>query len=89
VNRRVEEDAMKGRVLLGLVLAAVIVVSMVGVIGAVTVPPVDSTASAGNPCLSDADCTGNRICCPISRTCTTLKGCKKDPLCTSNSSSAY
>ena len=81
---------MKGKVLLGLALAAVIVVSMVGVIGAVTVPPVDSTViSAGNPCVSDADCTGNRICCPISRTCTTLKGCKKDPLCTSDSSSAY
>ena len=72
---------MKGRVLLGLLLVAVIVVSMVEVIGTETVPPVDSTAiSAGNPCVSDADCTGNRICCPISRTCTTLKGCKKDPL---------
>jgi hypothetical protein len=81
VNRPVEEDAMKGRFLLGLVLAAVIVVSMVAFTGTVTVPPVDSTAiSAGNPCASDADCTGNHICCPISRTCTTLKGCRKDPL---------
>ena len=72
---------MKGRVILGLVLAVIIIVSMVEVIGTVTVPPVDSKAiSAGNPCVTDADCTGNRICCPISGTCTTLKGCKKDPL---------
>lgn len=72
---------MKGRILLGLALATVIVVSMVAVTGTVMVPPVDSTViSAGNPCLSDADCTGNRICCPISRTCTTVKGCRKDPL---------
>ena len=70
---------MKRRVLLGLVLAAVIIVSMIVVTGAVTVPPVDSKASAGNPCISDADCTGNRICCPISGTCTTVKGCRKDP----------
>ena len=68
------------RVLLGLVLTAVIVVSMVGIFGSVAVKPVDSTVSAGNPCVTDADCTGNRICCPISGTCTTLKGCKKDPL---------
>lgn len=72
---------MKGRVLLGLLLAAVIIISMVEVIGTETVPPVDSTTlSAGNPCVTDADCTGNRICCPISGTCTTPKGCKKDPL---------
>lgn len=70
---------MKGRVLLGLVLAAVIVVSMVAVTGTVTVPPVDSKANP-TPCVSDADCTGNRICCPISGTCTTLRGCRKDPL---------
>ena len=69
------------RVLLGLVLAAVIVLSMVAVIGAVRVPPVDARGSAGgNPCVTDADCTGNRICCPISGTCTTVKGCRKDPL---------
>jgi len=72
---------MKRRVILGLVLATVIVISMVTVFGTVAVKPVDSTAtSAGNPCVTDADCTGNRICCPISGTCTTLKGCKKDPL---------
>jgi len=71
---------MKGRVLLGLVLAAVIVLSMIAVMGNATVAPVDSKAQAGNPCVTDADCTGNRICCPISGTCTTPKGCKKDPL---------
>jgi len=72
---------MKGRALLGLVLAAVMVVSMVAVIGTETIPPVHSTAvDAGNPCVTDADCTGNRICCPISGTCTTLRGCRKDPL---------
>jgi hypothetical protein len=72
---------MKGRVLLGLLFAAVIVVSMVQVIATEKVPPVDSTAlRAGNPCVTDADCTGNRICCPISGTCTTVKGCRKDPL---------
>jgi hypothetical protein len=72
---------MKGRVLLGLGLAAVIVVSMVAVVGTETAPPVDSTAlSAGGPCVSDADCTGNRICCPITGTCTTPRGCRKDPL---------
>ncbi len=69
------------RVLLGLVLAAIIVLSMVAVIGAVTVPPVDPKAGGGgNPCVTDADCTGNRICCPISGTCTTVRGCRKDPL---------
>jgi hypothetical protein len=75
---------MKGRIALRLVLAAIIIVTMVEVIGTETVPTVpsvDSTVvSAGNPCVSDADCTGNRICCPISGTCTTLKGCRKDPL---------
>jgi hypothetical protein len=93
MSRHLEEDAMKGRVLLGLVLTVVIVLSMVEVIGTVTVAPVDSTAvSAGNPCVTDADCTGNRICCPISQTCTTPRGCRKDPLqggCTSDSSNAY
>ncbi|MGH9870410.1 MAG: hypothetical protein ACREAA_19930 [Candidatus Polarisedimenticolia bacterium] len=70
---------MKGRVLLRLVLAAVIVASMVEVIG--TVPPLESTAiPAGHSCVSDADCKGTQICCPISGTCTTPRGCRKDPL---------
>jgi hypothetical protein len=71
---------MKRRIVLGLVLVAVMVLSWAAVMGTGTVPPVDSKAGAGNPCVTDADCTGNRICCPISGTCTTPKGCKKDPL---------
>ena len=74
---------MKGRVLLGLVIAAVIVISMVEVVGTETAPPAGNAATisaGGNPCVTDADCTGNRICCPISGTCTTVKGCRKDPL---------
>jgi hypothetical protein len=79
VNRHVEEDAMEGRVLLALGLAAIIVVSTGAVIGTVKAPQVDSKV-AGNPCVSDADCMGNHICCPITGTCTTVRGCRKDPL---------
>ena len=71
---------MKGRILLGLVLAAVIVVSVVEVIGTEKVSPVDPDISAGNSCVTDADCTGNRICCAINWTCTTPRNCRKDPL---------
>ena len=72
---------MKGWALVGLVLAAAIIVSMAGGISTEKAPAVDATAfAAGNPCVSDADCSGNRICCPISGTCTTVKGCRKDPL---------
>jgi len=71
---------MKGKVLLRLVLAAVIVVSMVEAIGVVSVQAPDSTAASGTPCASDADCKGSQICCPISNTCTNVRGCRKDPL---------
>ena len=80
VHRHLEEDAMKGRVLVGLALAAVIIVSMVEVVGTEKVDSTALRAGGGNPCVTDADCTGNRICCPISGTCTTVKGCRKDPL---------
>ena len=72
---------MKRNVLLRLVLAAVIVVSTVGIIDAVLVPPLDNAAvPAAHPCVSDADCPGNMICCPISSICTNPRGCRKDPL---------
>jgi hypothetical protein len=72
---------MKGKVLLRLVLAAVIVVSMVEFIGTVSVPTADSAAApAAHPCVSDSDCPGNMICCPINNICTTPRGCRKDPL---------
>ena len=71
---------MKKSVLVRLVLAAV-VVAMVGTIGTVTVPSFDAGADrASRPCVSDADCPGSQICCPISNTCTQVKGCRKDPL---------
>lgn len=73
---------MKRSVLLRLVLAAVIV-STVWTIDTVSVPalPLDNAAiPAAHPCVSDADCPGNQICCPISSICTHPRGCRKDPV---------
>ena len=71
---------MEGKVLLGLVLVAALAVSA-GVIGSGKATPAASTAiTAESVCSSDADCVGNKICCPITGTCTTVKGCRKDPL---------
>ena len=74
---------MKRSVLLRLVLAAVIVFSVAWTIDTVSVspPPLDTAAKpAARPCVSDADCSGNQICCPISSICTPPRGCRKDPL---------
>ena len=72
---------MKKSVLFCLVLAAVMVVSTVGAIDTLSVAPVDVAAvPAARPCVSDAECPGNMICCPISSICTHPRGCRKDPL---------
>lgn len=72
---------MKGKILLRLLLAAVIVVTLVGPIGPVQAPHFDSTAlPSARPCVSDSDCPGGQICCPINGLCTNLRGCRKDPL---------
>ncbi len=71
---------MKRTVVVRLVLAAVIVATMVG-IGTMAVPSSDPvTSPAARLCAVDADCPGNSICCPITNTCTTSRGCRKDPL---------
>ena len=70
---------MKRRVLLRLVFAAIIVASMVGTIGTATVPPLDSKAvPAAHPCVSDSDCPGGHICCPINgiSICTHPRACR-------------
>ena len=72
---------MKRSVFIRLVLAAVIVVSTVGTIDTVPVPSLDNAAvPAAHPCVSDADCPGHMICCPIASICTNPRGCRKDPL---------
>ena len=72
---------MSRSVLVRLVLAAVVVVSLAGIFGTMSVPSFDASAERGSrPCVSDADCQGSQICCPISNTCTQAKGCRKDPL---------
>ena len=75
---------MKRIVLLRLVLAAVFVVSAVWAVDTVSAPappPFDNAAiAAAHPCVSDSDCPGNQICCPINSICTQPRGCRKDPL---------
>ena len=72
---------MKGRILPRLAIAAIIVASTVGTIGTATVPQLDSIAfPSAHPCVSDSDCPGAHICCPISGFCTHPRGCRKDPL---------
>jgi hypothetical protein len=73
---------VKGKILLRLLLAAVIVVTVAGSLGPAQAPPqFDSTGvPSARPCASDSDCPGGQICCPINGLCTNQRGCKKDPL---------